>query len=713
MTEIKHRTVTFCGDFCLSGSDIEKYLTAFPIIPWGNLAIELENNKSAIVANLECSITAADKGRPFKWANLKLSPDLHYLLNGLSMAVLGNNHIGDFGEEGVRDTLSLLNQKSIPFVGVGTTLDDALKPAFIELASGRLGIISLCCPTTNSEFIATHQTQGVAPLGMATLKQAIMNASPQCDAIVAYLHWGCEWVHDPAPDQLRLARHAIDCGADAVIGCHSHTIQSYEQYKGRWIFYSLGNYLFNAGDGNLIEPDGTMKRIPINLKPENRESLAVTFHISKGKETQNRLCLDHIQPMYFGEDWIPRPVNENELSFDLQAANNRLKKYSRRHSNYLQSREEPVFKSLLRNGIMAYWYSTESIQSSPFYIFLFSKINILTTKLIRLAKKCVKFSFSHLHSLLLNLRIEAKWRLDCRKLPLTPAHRELYNIIHRLYWRELRDFPNLVNCRDFNDRIQWLKLFDQDEKIVLCSDKIRVRDYICKKVGDKYLVKLYQVRDHFHEIDFETLPKAFVIKTNHDSGTVILVKDKTKLNYFGAKKKIESALLRPFGWYNGEWAYSFIIPKVFVEEFIEPNKLAPPADYKFYIIEGKMKFCHYISNRGFQTMEQTIDITGEDLKTELYPSFKLSSTFEKPALWNEMIRVAEKVATGFKCVRVDLFFESGRIYVGEMTFWPMAGCYKGNGQKKIGRLLDFDRSTIKPFLIPKLRKNYDHFNCKI
>src|SRR5262249_5166072 len=176
-------------------------------------------------------------GRPYKWANLKTSPSLHWTLDGLGVAILGNNHIADFGDQGVRETKELLAQKGISVVGYGDVLDDALEPAFVGLNGKQLGIVSLCCPTTNGENLATHLTPGVAPLGMATLKQAIDSVKSRSDALAVYLHWGCECVHDPAPDQLRLARHAIDCGADAVIGCHSHTVQSYEQYRGRWIFY--------------------------------------------------------------------------------------------------------------------------------------------------------------------------------------------------------------------------------------------------------------------------------------------------------------------------------------------------------------------------------------------------------------------------------------------------------------------------------------------
>jgi len=307
-----------------------------------------------------------------------------------------------------------------------------------------------------------------------------------------------------------------------------------------------------------------------------------------------------------------------------------------------------------------------------------------------------------LKELLLSAKIRLKWHTDKLYLLLTAEHYELYNIIHRHYWHQLHDFPDLINCRDFNDKIQWLKLFDQSPEIVRCSDKILVRDYVRERVGEEYLVKLYQVHNHFSEIDFDNLPQSFVIKTNHDSGTVILVRDKSQLDYQATAERIEVSLKNTYGWANGEWAYSYIEPKVFVEEFIEPENPKPPPDYKFYCIEGVVKFVHYIYDRGSNPKEQTIDPNGNDLGTELYPSFKLGKDFKRPNCWQEMMYVAETLSKGFKCVRVDLYCSNDQIYVGEMTFWPMAGCYKGEGQKKLGKYLDFDRTTFKPFLLSQL-----------
>ena len=133
-----------------------------------------------------------------------------------------------------------------------------------------------------------------------------------------------------------MARHAIDCGADAVVGCHSHTIQSYEQYRGRWIFYGLGNYLFKAGYAQAVRENGLVEKIPIRLDPSNHESLLVSFEIVPDNGN-GRLSLNRIQPMSFSEGLELRSIDKLELTFDLDAANARLNTYVKKNKKFARS----------------------------------------------------------------------------------------------------------------------------------------------------------------------------------------------------------------------------------------------------------------------------------------------------------------------------------------------------------------------------------------
>jgi len=307
-------------------------------------------------------------------------------------------------------------------------------------------------------------------------------------------------------------------------------------------------------------------------------------------------------------------------------------------------------------------------------------------------------------SFILDARIQMKWLSDRLSLPLTSEHWELYEIIHRAAWRELRDFPNLIQPRDFNDRIQWLKLFDQRQEVVQCGDKLTVRDYVREKTGTKYLTTLIQVCNSFAEIDFNSLPKAFVLKANNDSGSAVLVRDKATLHISEAKDQVERFFRSPYGWDNGEWQYSCMSPKILVEELLATDKGLPPSDYRFHCVNGQVRWVQNDIPFEPKMKEVTVDPTGRPMKIHFSSHKIYSEEFEKPAKWEEMTRLAEVLSKGWKYVRVDMFLLNNRIYAGEMTFTPYMGFYRGNGQKKLGQLLDFDRTTFREPIYKKLRR---------
>jgi len=305
---------------------------------------------------------------------------------------------------------------------------------------------------------------------------------------------------------------------------------------------------------------------------------------------------------------------------------------------------------------------------------------------------------------LLEFRIWLKWLSDKRHLPLSREHWDLYAVCHRLFHYELSDFPNLVAPRDFNDRIQWLKLFDQSVELTRCADKIGVRDYIRERVGDKYLTALYKVCDHFDEIDFARLPDSFVIKTNHDSGSAVLVRDKKLIDRSWARERIEGSLRRVYGIESGEWHYVPIRPKVFVEEYIESGEHLPPADFRFHCVHGTVRWMQLTAPSPDGTREVNVNREGSPLGVLLNRRWTLSDRFERPPQWEDMCSLAEALANGWKYVRVDMFLAGDRIYAGEMTFFPYMGTYPGDGQKQLGRLLDFDRTTFKPPIYRQLAR---------
>ncbi len=304
---------------------------------------------------------------------------------------------------------------------------------------------------------------------------------------------------------------------------------------------------------------------------------------------------------------------------------------------------------------------------------------------------------------MLEVRILAKWRRDRKALPLTAEHRELYGILHRFLWKQLGRLPNLTDCKDFNDRIQWVKLFDQRAETVRCTDKIRVRDHVRERLGPGYCPEIFQVCDRFDDIDFGALPERFVIKANHDCGSVHVVRDKSSLDIEAARERFSSALSRPFGWDRGEWAYKFVEPRVFVEEFIDSGTAHSPPDYKFLCIDGTVKFVHYLYDRDVGLKEQVLDLDGKDIGVRFFTYAAYGDAFSLPGNWREMLSCAEKLSKGWKFVRVDLYSIKGKVYVGEMTFFPGGGAYPGEGQALYGKMLDFDRETVLPPIVPSLK----------
>lgn len=293
-----------------------------------------------------------------------------------------------------------------------------------------------------------------------------------------------------------------------------------------------------------------------------------------------------------------------------------------------------------------------------------------------------------------------KWNKDRLKLPLTKKHYRLYKSIHHWHFISLWTFPDLINGFTYNDKIQWLKLFDQTPNHITLSDKYRVREFVKQTVGEKYLTKVYQVCKHYDEIDFINLPKKYVIKTNNDTGTIIinfLHKDHKK-----NKEKIQKSLKKKFGKEFGEWQYSLINPLIIIEEFIEPNKDIIPADFKFDCVNGKVVFCRYLNGRFGKLTEAVLDRSGEVQDWIFKESLERYRNFVKPKNWNEMVFVAEKLSKSYKYMRVDLYSENNKIYFGEITMFPGSGFYPEIGNFTSAQFINFDRKTFKPFILDYL-----------
>ncbi|HEV1621933.1 TPA: glycosyl transferase, partial [Streptococcus pneumoniae] len=235
---------------------------------------------------------------------------------------------------------------------------------------------------------------------------------------------------------------------------------------------------------------------------------------------------------------------------------------------------------------------------------------------------------------------------------------------------------NLKNPKTFNEKLQWLKLYDRNPFYTILADKILVKDYIAKTLGEEYVIPTLGVYHHFDEIDFDELPNSFVMKTNHDSGSIIIVKNKEDLNIQEAREKLQKSLERDYFIFGREWPYKNIERKIIIEEFMTDESNQELKDYKIYCFNGLPKFVHVDYDR-FTNHKRNIYDSNWKQQEFMYafPSDK-NKTIEKPAELSEMIELVRKLSKEMPFVRCDFYIVNHKILFGEMTFCPGSGFEK-------------------------------------
>lgn len=234
---------------------------------------------------------------------------------------------------------------------------------------------------------------------------------------------------------------------------------------------------------------------------------------------------------------------------------------------------------------------------------------------------------------------------------------------------------DLDDPRSFNEKLQWLKLNDRNPRYTQLVDKYAVREIIAREIGEEYLIPLVGGPwDSFEEIDFNLLPDQFVLKCTHDSGGVVICKDKKKLDINAARKKLTKALGRDYYQISKEWPYKNVPHKIIAEAYMVDESGTELKDYKLMCFSGRVK-CSFICSDRFT--EKGLHVTFFDREWNVmpfercYPSYK--EGLPKPKSYEEMMVLAEKLSEGIPFVRVDFYDINGKIYFGEITFYPGSG----------------------------------------
>lgn len=234
---------------------------------------------------------------------------------------------------------------------------------------------------------------------------------------------------------------------------------------------------------------------------------------------------------------------------------------------------------------------------------------------------------------------------------------------------------DLENPKTFNEKLQWLKLNYRSSRFTDMVDKYLAKDYAASVIGDEYIIKTYGVWNSFDEIDFDKLPQQFVLKCTHDSGGLVICKDKSKLDIASAKKKIERSLKCNFYYVGREWPYKNVKPRIIAEELLVDNNNEEINDYKFYCFGGKAKLL-YLS-KGLQNHSTarinfvTLDWKPAPYRRSDYKEFE--ELPKKPEKLAEMIKLSEKLSEGLPFLRVDFYEINNKVYFGELTFFPGSG----------------------------------------
>ena len=234
----------FTGDINFRGKDnvtfeeSEKILTE--VLPYAK-------KSDFVIPNLECPLADKEKHKPIKKSgpNLICAPENICFLKALNTdaVTIANNHIGDFGEGAVKDTLELLEENNILYAGAGKNVKDAYKACRIEKDGVSVSIISVC----ENEFgMATENTYGSAGYNPKILLKQIREEKAESNYVIVVFHGGNEFNPLPSPDTVDRYKFICDMGADAIIGGHTHCPQGYEIYDGKPIVYSMGNFLFKS-----------------------------------------------------------------------------------------------------------------------------------------------------------------------------------------------------------------------------------------------------------------------------------------------------------------------------------------------------------------------------------------------------------------------------------------------------------------------------------
>ena len=242
------------------------------------------------------------------------------------------------------------------------------------------------------------------------------------------------------------------------------------------------------------------------------------------------------------------------------------------------------------------------------------------------------------------------------------------------YYTSFGKFPNINNPQSFNEKLQWLKLYDRRPEYTKMVDKHEVKKFVEEKIGKDHVIPTLAVYDKVEDINYDSLPNQFVLKCTHDSGGLVICKDKETLNRRIVEKKLKKNLSTNIFWRTREWPYKNVHPRIIAEKYMTDESGTELKDYKFFCFSGKVKMFKIDFNRFVEHHANYYDREGNmlSLGEKMCPPDPTRNICIPDNL-QEMIRLAEILSENIPFVRIDLYNVNGHIYFGEITFFPDSG----------------------------------------
>lgn len=248
-----------------------------------------------------------------------------------------------------------------------------------------------------------------------------------------------------------------------------------------------------------------------------------------------------------------------------------------------------------------------------------------------------------------------------------------------LYYATMHKKLELTSPQTFNEKLQWLKLYDHNPEYTKMVDKYEAKKYAADRLGKQHIIPTLGVYDRFEDIDFDALPDRFVLKCTHDSGGLVIVKDKHTFDRAAAKVKIKRSLNSNYYYTGREWPYKNVKPRIIAEQYMEDfDGSGDLTDYKIHCYSGEPKAIQVISNRygPGEMRNDYFDLNWVNYGLQRGHYTNSNMEVKKPAQMNEILALSRILSANIPFLRVDFYVINNKVYFGEMTFFPASGFRK-------------------------------------